>query len=168
MSFLSLLVLVAGFIYSLMFCVVAYLEGKEGVHAFLSGSEQFLHRLLSEHLMIYVAAVHDAFPQFLERYGELSRSAIMFLSERMSITTQFVLDELFPISIAVMFVFGIFSTIYNYEEVKIVVGAVLYVVGSFLAALFCILNDPAKLACIVLVGFFWQVLGNASPCCSKA
>jgi len=48
--------------------------------------------------------------------------------------------------------------VYNYNEVRGFLLAILEIVGSFLAAVFSIINDPSKLASVVLLMIFPQFL----------
>ncbi len=161
MGFPSVFVIVCGFVYALMFCVVAFLDGIDGVRSFLSGSESFPRRLIYEYLAEMCRVLEDFLPKVLlviMQCAYLVASSIMFLSERLSSMTDYVIREEASIAPIVMFVFCICSLIWNYEEVKEFLVAVLDVVGNFLAAVFSIVNKPSKLVTVVLLLILPQFL----------
>lgn len=92
LGFPSILVIVCGSIYSLTFCVVAYLEGKDGVKSFLVGSEAFIQRLACEHTVKVLQILDEFLPRMLlgvERCGGMVGSSLMFLSDRFSAVAHF-------------------------------------------------------------------------------
>jgi len=160
-GFPSILVIVCGSIYSLMFCVVAYLEGKDGVKNFLVGSEAFVQRLAFEHTVKVFQVLDEFLPKMLlsvERCGGMVGSGIMFLSDRFSAVAQFIINESATLALIILFLFSMFAMAYNYNEVRGFLLAILEIVGSFLAAVFSIINDPSKLASVVLLMIFPQFL----------
>lgn len=160
-GFPSILVVVGGSIYSLVFCVVAYLEGKDGVRNFLVGSEAFIQRLAFEHTVKALQIMDEFLPRMLlsvERFGRMVASSILFLSDRFGAVAQFIISESATIAMIILFVFFMFSMVYNYTEVRGFLLAILDIVGGFLAAVFSIINDPSKLASVVLLMIFPQFL----------
>lgn len=161
MGFPSVFVIVCGCVYSLMFCVIAYLDGIDGVKSFLSGSDSFLRRVVYEYSAELCRIIDNSLPKILRvtlRCGDLVASSIMFLSNRLSATAEFVIRESSAIAMIVMFVFCICSLIWNYEEVKGFLVAVIELVKGVLGALFSIVNDPAKLSEVVMLLLFPQFL----------
>ena len=171
MSFPSVLVIVCGFVYSLMFCVVAHLDGIDGVRSFLSGSESFLRRLIYEYLAEVCRALEDLLPKVLlviMQCAYLVASSIMFVSDRLSSMTDYIIRESASLAPIVIFTFFVCSLIWNYEEAKECIVAVVEIIGTFLAAVFSIVNDPSKLATAVLLLSFPQILSILQVALLKA
>ena len=171
MGFSSVLVIACGFVYSLMFCVVAHLDGIDGVRSFLSGSENFLRRLIYEYLAKLGRVIEDFLPKVLlvmMQCAYLVASSILFVSDRLSSMTDYIIRESSSLAPIVIFAFCICSLIWNYEEAKECIVAIVELVGTVLAAVFSIVNDPSKLATAVLLLSFPQFLSILQVALLKA